>query len=501
MDFAQHLPVLQVIIPLLAAPLIVLLQPRGFAWAATTATAFFSFAVSIAIAARILAGDILHYEMGGWFAPIGIELRVDAFSAIVLLIISGAAAISLVAARTSINQQIEHHRQPLFYAAWLLAIAGLVGMVVTADAFNIFVFMEISSLAGYILIAGGPDRRALPAVFKYLIIGTIGATFYLIGVGMIYMMTGTLNLDDMAQRVVGIEDQRPILVAAAFVFIGLALKAALFPLHVWLPNAYTHAPHMVTVFLAACGTKVAVYVLLRFQFTIFQSFAEHLLQFALFLMPLALLGITVASLVAMFEGHLKRMLAFSSVAQIGYILLGASLMSDSGFTASTLHMFNHALAKGALFLAVAKFATQYADLRIDSLEGAARSMPLTSFAFVIAGLSLIGVPGTAGFISKWQLIMAIMETGNMGFIMVGIVVISSLIAVAYIWRVVETLYAIPTDNIPASATNVNVKSEKMDLLLVALMFTVAMNIYFGLVPALPFTLAELSSQILLQVKF
>ena len=251
----------------------------------------------------------------------------------------------------------------------------------------------------------------------------------------------------------------------------------------------------------ACGTKVAVYVLLRFQFTIFQSFAEHLLQFALFLMPLALLGITVASLVAMFEGHLKRMLAFSSVAQIGYILLGASLMSDSGFTASTLHMFNHALAKGALFLAVAKFATQYADLRIDSLEGAARSMPLTSFAFVIAGLSLIGVPGTAGFISKWQLIMAIMETGNMGFIMVGIVVISSLIAVAYIWRVVETLYAIPTDNIPASATNVNVKSEKMDLLLVALMFTVAMNIYFGLVPALPFTLAELSSQILLQVKF
>ncbi|MDG1204428.1 MAG: monovalent cation/H+ antiporter subunit D family protein [Pseudomonadales bacterium] len=501
MDFAQHLPALQVIVPLLAAPLIVLLQPRGFAWAATTATAFFSFAVSIAIAVRILAGDILRYEMGGWFAPIGIELRVDAFSAIVLLIISGAAAISLIAARNSINQQIEDHRQPLFFAAWLLAIAGLVGMVVTADAFNIFVFMEISSLAGYILIAGGPDRRTLPAVFKYLIIGTIGATFYLIGVGMIYMMTGTLNLEDMAQRVVGIEDQRPILVAAAFVFIGLALKAALFPLHVWLPNAYTHAPHMVTVFLAACGTKVAVYVLLRFQFSIFQSFGEHLLQFALFLMPLALLGIIVASLVAMFEGHLKRMLAFSSVAQIGYILMGASLMSDSGITASTLHMFNHALTKGALFLAVAKFATQYADLRIDSLKSAARSMPLTSFAFVIAGLSLIGVPGTAGFISKWQLIMAIMETGNMGFIMVAIVVISSLIAVGYIWRVIETLYAIPTDDLPDDAADVSVKPEKIDMLLIALIFTVAMNIYFGLVPGLPLTLAELSSKILLKVEF
>ena len=185
MTFAQHLPVLQVIIPLLAAPLVVMLQPRGYAWAATAATAIFSFAISITTASRILDGEILHYEMGGWFAPIGIALEIDAFSSIVLLIVNGAAATSILAGRISINQQIEHHRQSMFYAAWLLAVAGLVGMVVSADAFNIFVFMEISSLAGYILIAGGPDRRALPAVFKYLIIGTIGATFYLIGVGLI----------------------------------------------------------------------------------------------------------------------------------------------------------------------------------------------------------------------------------------------------------------------------------------------------------------------------
>ena len=275
----------------------------------------------------------------------------------------------MLAARHSIDAQIEAHRQPLFYAAWLLALSGLSGMVVSADAFNIFVFMEISSLAAYILIAGGPDRRALSAVFKYLIMGTIGATFYLIGVGLIYMMTGTLNLEDMSERVVGVSDQRPTLVAAGFVTIGLALKAALFPLHVWLPNAYTHAPHMITALLAACGTKVAVYVLLRFDFTVFQTDFDHTVQFTLFLMPLALLGIIVASAVAMFEGHIKRMLAFSSVAQIGYILLGASLLTDSGLTASAAHIFNHGLAKGALLLSVACLAIRYADLRIDALAG------------------------------------------------------------------------------------------------------------------------------------
>ena len=255
------------------------------------------------------------------------------------------------------------------FAAWLLALAGLSGIVVAADAFNVFVFMEISSLASYVLIAGGPDRRALPSVFKYLIMGTIGATFYLIGVGLIYMMTGTLNLADMELRIHEVGDQRPILAAAGFITVGLALKAAIFPLHVWLPNAYTYAPHMVTAFLAACSTKVSLYVLLRFDFFVFQeNLAGHAFQFAVYLMPLAILGILVGSAVAMFESNVKRLLAFSSVAQIGYMMLGASLVTVAGLTAGILHIFNHALAKGALFLAVAAFATVAAGLRLDLVD-------------------------------------------------------------------------------------------------------------------------------------
>lgn len=493
MDFIAHLPALQVVVPMLSAPLIVLLQPRGLAWAGATAVALVSFAIALALTAAVLDGQTQEYAMGGWPAPYGIALSVDAFSALMLLVVTGAGAAALLASRPSIDQQIETQRQPLFYSAWLLALSGLVGIVVSADAFNIFVFMEISSLASYILIAGGPDRRALPAVFKYLIMGTIGATFYLIGVGLIYMMTGTLNLADMEARIGEVSDLNPILVAAGFITIGLALKAAVFPLHVWVPNAYTQAPHMVTVFLAACATKVALYVLIRFDYMVFQTQLEdHQIQFALFAMPLAILGILVASAVAMYEGHLKRLLASSSVAQIGYILLGASFVTIAGLSASAMHIFNHALAKGGLFLAVACLAYQYRDLRLDQLGGAASKMPLTCAALVVCGLSLIGVPGTAGFISKWLLINAAIESGPWGWGLVAVILVSSLMAVVYIWRIVEAIYF----GVPAEGDS-PAREAPLQLLLVTWLVAIA-NIYFGLFPQVPLELANGAANLLLE---
>jgi multicomponent Na+:H+ antiporter subunit D len=481
---AQHLPALQVVVPMLVAPLVVLLRPRGLAWAACTAASLLAFAVAVRLVQVVLHSGTANYLMGSWPAPYGIELEVDALSALVLLIVTGASVLALVGGRNSLDGQIALGRQPYFYAAWLLALAGLSGIVVAADAFNIFVFMEISSLASYVLIAGGPDRRALPSVFKYLIMGTIGATFYLIGVGLIYMMTGTLNLADMEFRIHEVADQRPILAAAGFITVGLALKAAIFPLHVWLPNAYTYAPHMVTAFLAACSTKVSLYVLLRFDFFVFQdNLAGHAFQFAAYLMPLAVLGIIVGSAVAMFEKNIKRLLAFSSVAQIGYMMLGASLVSVAGLTAGIVHIFNHALAKGALFLAVASFATLAASLRFDDLRGIARRMPWTFGAFVIAGLSLIGIPGTAGFISKWYLISAAMDLGTLGLPLVAIILVSSLMAVVYIWRIVEVACFANTAEEPEPRASVS------PALVAALWLAAAANIVFGLVPELPLSLS------------
>ena len=488
-DLANHLPVLQVVAPLLLAPLVVLLRPRGLAWAATTAGSLMALAIALQLVGAVLTGEDIRYALGGWTAPYGIELRVDDFSALLLLIVTGASAAALLGARRSIDAAVEAHRQPLFYAAWLLTLAGLCGILVSADAFNIFVFMEISSLASYVLVAGGPDRRALPAVFKYLIMGTIGATFYLIGVGLVYMMTGTLNLADMELRIHEVADQRPILVAAGFITVGLALKAALFPLHVWLPNAYTYAPHAVSVFLAACATKVSLYVLLRFDFVVFQqNLVGHETQFAAFLMPLAVLAILVGSAVALFETNLKRLLAYSSVAQIGYILLGASLVTLAGLSAGMLHMFNHALAKGGLFLAAMCLATRFATLDLPQLAGAARSMPWTMAALVVAGLSLVGVPGTAGFISKWYLVTAALDEGPIGLALVAVIVAGSLMAVVYLWRIVETAwFATPATEPADGAASVG----EAPLLMLGMTWLVALaNIVFGFITGTQRELAE-----------
>jgi len=491
-----HLPALQVVVPLLIAPLVILLRPRGLAWAAATAASGMALAIAVQLTAGVLGGQEYRYALGGWPAPYGIELLVDSFSALLLLIVTGASTLALLAGKASLESGIEMRRQPLFYSAWLLALAGLVGILVAADAFNIFVFMEISSLASYVLVAGGPDRRALPAVFKYLLMGTIGATFYLIGVGLVYMMTGTLNLADMELRIHEVADQKPILVAAGFITVGLALKAAVFPLHVWLPNAYTWAPHAVTVFFAACATKVALYVLLRFDFVVFQqNLLGHERQFEAFLMPLAVLGILVGSAVALFESNIKRLLAYSSVAQIGYILLGASLVSSGGLTAGLLHMFNHALAKGALFLAVMAIAMRFSQLDLQHLAGAAKRMPWTLSALVVAGLSLIGVPGTAGFISKWYLVTAALDEGALGIALVAVIVVGSLMAVVYIWRIVEAAWFEPADE-SADVAAGTVREAPLTMLAVVWLAALA-NIYFGFATGLQHELATRAATSLL----
>ena len=488
----EHLPALQVVFPLLVAPFILLLPPRGLAWWTATATSLLTFAIAIEIAFSVSNIGPVTYQMGSWPAPYGIELRIDSLSALLLLIVSGASTIALIGGRTSLMSAISADREHFYYAAWLLALAGLTGIVISADAFNIFVFMEIASLASYVLISGGPDRRALPAVFKYLIMGTIGATFYLIGIGLIYMMTGTMNLADMEARIHDVADQRPILVAAGFITVGLALKAAIFPLHAWLPNVYTYAPHITIVFLAACATKVALYVLLRFDFFVFQqNLTGHAFQFATYLIPLAVLGILVGSTIAMFEQNIKRMLAFSSIAQIGYVLLGAAFVTSTGLTAALMQMFNHALAKGGLFLAVAGFALVFSGSRIEEISGLARRMPWTFAAFVISGLSLIGVPGTAGFIGKWYLVSAALELGIAGLALVSVILAGSLMAVVYIWRIVEAAcFQTPLETAENETT--------IPPAFVAAVWVVALaNIFFGINPDAPLTLAQSAAVALL----
>lgn len=485
MNLAEQLPAIQVVLPLLVAPFVAMLSGRGrLPWLLTTLTSALTFAVSVAVTAQVLAHGVLTYEMGGWAVPFGIGLVIGPFAALMLLVVSGASTLALLWGGASMDHEVGREHLPLVYTSWLMALAGLIGIVISGDAFNIFVFMEISSLATYVLVAAGPDRRALTATFKYLITGTVGATFYLIGVGYIYMMTGTLNLADMAVRLAEVSDLVPILLATGFVLVGLALKAALFPMHAWMPNAYTFAPSAVAVFLSACSTKVALFVLIRFDFLVFQpNLAGHELMFSSFLIPLCVGAFLVGSVIAVYEQDLKRLLGYSSVAQIGYILLGASLLSAAGTTASMLHMFNHALMKAALFMAAGALVLRYGSTRLADLAGAGKAMPWTMAGFALAGLSLIGVPLTAGFISKWYLILAAVEQGAWGAVLVALILVSSLLAVIYIWKVIEVAYF--REPVEGART----PAEAPAWMLVLLWLAVLGNFWFGVDPSLPLTLA------------
>jgi len=438
----EHLPALQIVIPLISAPLCVVLRRRRAAYLVALAVSWGAFAIAVALLREVLRLGVVSYAMGGWAAPWGIEYRIDMLGAFVLLFVSGIGALVLSYAPPSVAREIPEDRHYLFYATYMLCLTGLLGISITGDLFNLFVFLEISALSTYVLIALGRDRRALTAAFRYLVMGTIGATFILIGIGLMYMMTGTLNMADMAERLVPVLLTRTVLAAFGFLTVGIFLKMALFPLHVWLPNAYCYAPSVVTAFLAATATKVSVYILIRFVFTVYGStFAPEVVRLDAMLLPLALVGIFVASTVAIFQKNVKRMLAYSSVAQIGYMVLAVSLASATGLTAGIVHMFNHALMKGGLFLAMGCIALQLGSVEIDDMRGLGRRMPWTMAAWVLGGLGIIGIPATAGFISKWYLILGTLQAGL--WPVAALLLISSLLALVYVWRVVEVAYFRP----------------------------------------------------------
>lgn len=473
---SDQLPALQVVIPMFAAPLCVLVRRPVAVWA----IAFFANLLIVVNAwvllAQVRADGVIRYKLGGWAAPTGIEYYVDTMNAVMLLLVSFISCVTLAYAYTSVKKSVVTGKHYLFYAAWMLCLTGLLGICVTGDAFNVFVFLEISSLATYMLLAFGSDRRALTASFRYLIMGSIGASFILIGIGFLYAATGALNMVDLAQRIPDAESQRAVLVAFSFLTIGLMIKAAVFPLHGWLANAYQHAPIAVTAFLAGTATKVSLYVLLRFFFSIFgpdYSFGAMLLNVVL--LPAAILGFLLLSFVAIFQTDLRRMLAYSSVAQIGYIVAAVCLASQSGVTAGIVHIINHGIIKTALFMSVGCILYQVGHTHSGSFDNLMKKMPLTVSAFILSGLGLIGVPLTVGFVSKFSLISASMERG---WWMVGaLVLVSSLFAIVYIGRVVEIMLFRKSRSEGAEPTGMH---EAPLTMLVPLYVLIAVSIWFGI---------------------
>jgi multicomponent Na+:H+ antiporter subunit D len=484
-----HAAVLMVVGPLIAACAAMLSPNARWAWMIAVGGSIFAFWMALCVAGEVARNGVVTYSMGGFAPPLGIAFRIDALGVTLALLISGlAVAISLYSGHT-LDAEVRAAKHTLVQSGFLLAQAGLLGMSATGDAFNAFVFLEIASIGTYALIAigAGRDRRALPAAFNYLIMGTVGATFFVIGVGFLYAATGTLNMADMSARLATLTSDRAALTGFAFIVVGLGLKAAIFPLHGWLPGAYAHAPSMIAAFLAGTATKAAIYLLIRFIFVIFGahlSFTQAFLEWVL--APLAATALIVCSAQAIFQVELRRMLAFSSVAQVGLILLGVAIASPAAIAAGLLQLIAHALMKSAMFTALGGIAISGHQARLTDFAGAGRAAPWTLIAFAIAALSLIGVPFTLGFLAKWRLIEA--AIGANWIWAAGVIALGSLLSLLYVGRILEVMFfrSLPSGTRP---------SEAPLGVLLPLWLIAGATLWFGVDASIPEGLATAAAQV------
>lgn len=492
----NHGAALIVVLPLIMAAITAILPSERAAWLVALLVSIICTLCGFVLVLQTFGGEVVTYSMGGWDPPHGIGYAIDSLSAPILFLISAMAVLCTIYGYLSVRAEVEPKKRAPFYAAFLICLAGLLGMVATGDAFNVFVFLEVSSISTYVLVGMGAslDRRALAASFNYLILGSIGATFFVIGLGFLYMETGTLNMADMARILRDLDGgSRVSQVAFAFILIGLALKLAMFPLHLWLPDAYAHSPSFVTAFLAATATKAALYLLLRFTFVVFDFDFRYVGSVVmLFLAGFGITGMVLASLQAIFQTDARRALAYSSVAQVGYMLLGIGLGTAAGVAAGYIHLLNHAVIKGGLFIAIGAFWYRFGITRISDFSGLGKTMPWTMGAFTISGLSLIGIPFTAGFVSKFNLVVAAWQSE--WYWAVGVIVLTSVMAIIYVGNMLRIAYF---GEPPIVNGQVVAKNEAPLMMLIPMWALALLSIAIGLNSDLVSILSDNAAQVLL----
>lgn len=435
----DQLPVLIIIIPLIFAfitPLLGWWKGRlCYPWMLLSLS--LCMICSVFVLFRVINTGTIHYYLGNWPPPWGIEYVIDHLNALMLVVITVTALLVAVYSKKSLEQEIPG-KIVYFYTVFLLQVVGFMGIVITGDMFNLYVFLEITSLTGYALIAVGEDGAPL-ASFRYIIMGTVGACFYLLGVGYLYIATGSLNIADLSRLLPSIYSSKVILVAFAFFFVGIAIKMALFPLHVWLPDAYTRAPSAASALIAPLMTKVSVYVMIRVMFTVFKpSFTIDMLPIPDIMVGLGIFAIIAGAIMALAQTDFKRMVCYIVIAEIGYMVGGTGLANSIAMKGVILHILNDAIMTLGLFTVAGIIAYQFGGHRLSDFRDLFKKMPFTMAAFVVTALSIIGVPPTCGFFSKWYLIQGAVIAHCWMFVVA--LLFSSLINIILFFRIFEIGY-------------------------------------------------------------
>jgi multicomponent Na+:H+ antiporter subunit D len=435
----EALPIL-LLLPLLFGAVLAVLaglwRAAAAQWVAiaTTATTFVLAIVGLVTVVR--DGPITH-ELGGWPPPIGIEYVLDPLAGYLAAII-GLIGLLVVVYPVQTAFDLRPGRGVPLYPLVLLLLTGLMGVVLSGDLFHLFVFLEVYAIATYALVALGGDR-AIFASFRYLLLGTLGSGLYLLGVGFLYFSTGSLNMADVATLLPELADDPAILGSMGLIVLGLALKMALFPLHVWLPDAHSYSPPGVAALLAAVQVKAGAYALIRILFDVYgPAYTGAQLPVSTALVWFGAAGIVVGSVLAIQQPDIKRLLAYSTVAQLGYIGLGIGLATPLALVGALLHVLNHAVMKSGLFLVAGGILERTGIKEIRRFAGLGKRMPWTMAGFAIAALSMVGIPPTAGFFSKFYLVVATVELGS--WVLAVVIVGSSALTAVYFLRLFEQIF-------------------------------------------------------------
>jgi multicomponent Na+:H+ antiporter subunit D len=432
---------MNVVVPLFVAiPLgaAFLIPTLGFWWRRSGEwVTMLSMAAMAVMAIAMVGSPMVVIHVGGWKAPLGIALATDALSVLLLITIN---VIGFLCTIFGLKYMRIYTALPKYYGLFMLMIAGMNGVAITGDLFNLFVFLEIASIASYALVSFGIEADELEAGFKYLILGSIGSTMVLFAIGTVYAVTGTLNMADIARemstRFSGPQTNPALLLAAALFLMGFGLKAALVPFHAWLPDAHPSAPAPISAMLSGVVIKtLGVYAMCRVFFNIygFEAGSPSAMIIAKSIIAFSVLSIVVGGLLAIGQWDFKRLLAYSSIGQIGYVTLGigigGSVLASGGprslaalaILGGLFHLVNHAAFKSLLFLSsgAIQHATGTRDMK--RLGGLGQRMPITATTTNLAALSIAGVPPFAGFWSKLIIIVATIKSGHTGVASVAII--------------------------------------------------------------------------------
>jgi multicomponent Na+:H+ antiporter subunit D len=380
------------------------------------------------------------YKVGHFEAPWGNELKIGYLESMMSIMFTSIAAIITWASFYSADHEIKEKNIKLYYTLCGMLLASLLGILYSNDIFNCFVFIELSSIAACGIVVVKDKKENIKAGVKYLILSSLGSGLVLMGIAFLYSITGNLNINFIHQELVKVKDlyHNTLIISLGLFTVGLGVKSAMFPVHIWLPDAHTYAPSSSSALLSSLVLKAYILLYIKIIYRVFGIEIVKSLPILEIVLFMGAAGMIFGSVLALLQKDLKRMIAYSSVAQIGYIFFGIGLGNILGLIAAIFHIISHALTKSALFLIAGNIIERIHSKEISKLKGIGIEMPITLGVFVVCALSMVGIPIFAGFNSKWNFALAIIDSNKVLFI--AVLVASSLLNALYYLPIIINAY-------------------------------------------------------------